>query len=55
MIVSQLVQRIQIKGIRKDAWFKSNYVPTRTREEDEVNLDDIRAVFDGIEVRPSSS
>uniref|UniRef100_A0A1J3GQJ9 non-specific serine/threonine protein kinase n=1 Tax=Noccaea caerulescens TaxID=107243 RepID=A0A1J3GQJ9_NOCCA len=41
--------RIQIQGIRKDPWFRLSYVPTRTREEDEVNLDDIRAVFDGIE------
>ncbi|EOA16628.1 hypothetical protein CARUB_v10004801mg [Capsella rubella] len=41
--------RIQIQGIRKDHWFKLNYVPNRVREEEEVNLDDVRAVFDGIE------
>ncbi|KAG7543422.1 Protein kinase-like domain superfamily [Arabidopsis thaliana x Arabidopsis arenosa] len=41
--------RIQIQGIRKDPWFRINYVPIRAREEEEVNLDDVRAVFDGIE------
>jgi hypothetical protein len=41
--------RIQIQGIKKDPWFRLNYVPIRAREEEEVNLDDIRAVFDGIE------
>ncbi|CAF1858944.1 unnamed protein product [Brassica oleracea var. botrytis] len=41
--------RIQIQGIRKDRWFKLNYMPTRAKEEEEVNLDDVRAVFDGIE------
>jgi len=30
-------------------------VPIRAREEEEVNLDDIRAVFDGIEVCASPS
>lgn len=25
-------------------------MPTRAKEEEEVNLDDVRAVFDGIEV-----
>lgn len=55
IIVSQLEQRIQIQGIRKDPWFRINYVPIRAREEEEVNLDDVRAVFDGIEVCGSSS
>ncbi|CAL9224835.1 unnamed protein product [Arabidopsis halleri] len=41
--------RIQIQGIRKDPWFRINYVPIRAREEEEVNLDDVRVVFDGIE------
>ncbi|ESQ47001.1 hypothetical protein EUTSA_v10027753mg [Eutrema salsugineum] len=41
--------RIQIQGIRKDPWFRLHYVPTRAKEEEEVNLDDVRAVFDGIE------
>lgn len=50
MDVSQLVQRIQIQGIRKHSWFRINYMPTRAKEEEEVNLDDVRAVFDGIEV-----
>lgn len=50
MFVSRLVQRIQIQGIRNDRWFRISYMPTRAKEEGEVNLDDIRAVFDGIEV-----
>ncbi|CAH8300451.1 unnamed protein product [Eruca vesicaria subsp. sativa] len=41
--------RIQIQGIRNDRWFRINYMPTRAKEEGEVNLDDVRAVFDGIE------
>ncbi|XVE54433.1 hypothetical protein DITRI_Ditri03aG0081100 [Diplodiscus trichospermus] len=40
--------RIQIEGIKKDPWFQKHYVPVRPREE-EVNLDDVRAVFDDIE------
>ncbi|OMO81155.1 hypothetical protein CCACVL1_12578 [Corchorus capsularis] len=40
--------RIKIEGIQKDPWFQKNYVPVRPREE-EVNLDDVRAVFDNIE------
>lgn len=43
------MQRIQIQGIRKHSWFRINYMPTRAKEEEEVNLDDVRAVFDGIE------
>ncbi|CAH2079999.1 unnamed protein product [Thlaspi arvense] len=41
--------RIKIQGIRKDPWFRLNYVPIRATNEEQVNLDDIRAVFDGIE------
>ncbi|XWS27014.1 hypothetical protein CRYUN_Cryun26dG0079600 [Craigia yunnanensis] len=41
-------KRIQIEGIRKDPWFLKHYVSVRPREE-EVNLDDVRAVFDDIE------
>lgn len=44
------MQRIQIEGIKKDPWFRKNYVPSRYSEEEEVNLDDVRAVFDDIEV-----
>ncbi|XVF88363.1 hypothetical protein PTKIN_Ptkin19aG0044800 [Pterospermum kingtungense] len=40
--------RIQIEGIRKDPWFQEHYVPVRPREE-EVNLDDVSAVFNDIE------
>ncbi|GAV82505.1 Pkinase domain-containing protein/NAF domain-containing protein [Cephalotus follicularis] len=41
--------RIQIEGIRKDPWFRKNYMPVNHKEEEEVNLDDIHAVFNDIE------
>lgn len=44
------LQRIRIEGIKCDAWFKKNYVTIRHGEEEDVNLDDVRAVFDDIEV-----
>lgn len=44
-----MLQRIQIEGIRKDPWFQKHYVPVTPRDE-EVNLDDVSAVFNDIEV-----
>ncbi|CAM8925557.1 unnamed protein product [Rhodiola kirilowii] len=41
--------RITIEGIRKDRWFRKNYVAVKHGEAEEVNLDDIRCVFDDIE------
>ncbi|KAM1155218.1 hypothetical protein ACFX13_026732 [Malus domestica] len=41
--------RIRIDGIRKDPWFKKNYAPLTYREDEEVSLDDVRAVFEDIE------
>ncbi|VVB01460.1 unnamed protein product [Arabis nemorensis] len=41
--------RTQIREIGKDRWFRVNYMPNLAREEEEVNLDDVRAVFDGFE------
>ncbi|KAG5226108.1 hypothetical protein OIU76_027115 [Salix suchowensis] len=41
--------RIGIEGIKKDPWFQKNYAPVGHREDEEVNLDDIHAVFDDIE------
>ncbi|PON89026.1 Calcium/calmodulin-dependent/calcium-dependent protein kinase [Trema orientale] len=41
--------RIRIEGIRKDPWFRRNYAPVEHREDEEVNLDDVCAVFDDIE------
>ncbi|OWM65921.1 CBL-interacting serine/threonine-protein kinase 24 [Punica granatum] len=41
--------RIKIDGIKKHPWFRQNYVPVRHREAEEVNLDDIRIAFEGIE------
>lgn len=45
-----LKQRICIEGIRKDPWFRKNYAPVELREDEEVNLDDVCAVFEDIEV-----
>ncbi|KAH6806663.1 Protein kinase superfamily protein [Perilla frutescens var. frutescens] len=41
--------RIKIEGIRRNPWFQKNYIPVRPREDEVVNLDDVRAVFDDIE------
>ncbi|KAL6839486.1 hypothetical protein ACP4OV_030756 [Aristida adscensionis] len=41
--------RITIEGIRADAWFKKNYVAIRRGEDENVNLDDVQAVFDNIQ------
>lgn len=40
--------RITIQGIKNDPWFRKNYVTVKYGDE-EVNLDDVRAVFDDIE------
>ncbi|KAM7265253.1 hypothetical protein ACFE04_002936 [Oxalis oulophora] len=41
--------RIKIEGIKKYPWFLENYVPANHREEVDVNLDDVCAVFEDIE------
>ncbi|XP_038879113.1 CBL-interacting serine/threonine-protein kinase 24 isoform X2 [Benincasa hispida] len=41
--------RIRIEEIRKDPWFRRNYIPAKLGEDEEVNLDDVQAVFDDIE------
>ncbi|KAK4368919.1 hypothetical protein RND71_012711 [Anisodus tanguticus] len=41
--------RIKIKEIKRDPWFRKNYLPVRVKDDEEVNLDDVRAVFDDIE------
>ncbi|WVZ79468.1 hypothetical protein U9M48_027042 [Paspalum notatum var. saurae] len=41
--------RITIEEIRADPWFKKNYVAVRHGEDENVSLDDVRAVFDNIE------
>lgn len=43
--------RVNIEAIRQDAWFQRNYVPVNLREDGQVNLDDIQAVFNDIEDR----
>ncbi|XP_021283891.1 CBL-interacting serine/threonine-protein kinase 8-like isoform X1 [Herrania umbratica] len=42
--------RITIKQIRSDEWFKKGYVPVRLLEYEDINLDDVNAVFDDPEV-----
>jgi len=41
---------VKIEHIRKDPWFRKNYIPVKLGEYEQVNLDDVRAVFDDIEV-----
>ncbi|KAL7611465.1 hypothetical protein Lser_V15G13277 [Lactuca serriola] len=41
--------RIGIGEIRNDEWFKKNYVPARVVEYEDVNLNDVNAVFDDSE------
>nr|AIZ68215.1 CBL-interacting protein kinase 09-like protein [Albuca bracteata] len=41
--------RINIEGIKNDAWFRRSYVAVRHGDEEEVNLDDVNAVFNDIE------
>lgn len=41
--------RVKIEEIRKDPWFRKNYSPVKLREDEQVNLDDVKAVFDDIE------
>lgn len=44
------MQRINIAEIRNDEWFKKNYTPVKLLEYEEVNLDDLNAVFYDCEV-----
>ncbi|KAL6179281.1 hypothetical protein ACLB2K_050797 [Fragaria x ananassa] len=41
--------RITIQQIRNDEWFQKNYVPPKILEYEDVNLDDVNAVFDETE------
>ncbi|KAE8057111.1 hypothetical protein FH972_013828 [Carpinus fangiana] len=41
--------RITIEEIRNDEWFKKAYVPVKLLEYEDVNLDDLDAVFDDCE------
>ncbi|KAA8528395.1 hypothetical protein F0562_035750 [Nyssa sinensis] len=38
--------RTRIEEIRNDKWFRNGYVPVRLPENEDVNLDDVNAVFD---------
>lgn len=41
--------RIRIEEIRNDEWFNKDYVPVKLVEYEDVNLDDVNAVFDDTE------
>eukprot|EP00268_Persea_americana_P051653 TRINITY_DN571_c2_g1_i1.p1 TRINITY_DN571_c2_g1~~TRINITY_DN571_c2_g1_i1.p1 ORF type:complete len:416 (+),score=61.52 TRINITY_DN571_c2_g1_i1:395-1642(+) len=46
--------RIRIEEIRSDEWFSRSYVPVRHVEDEDVNLDDVYAVFDDPEDQEAS-
>ncbi|KAK8913560.1 CBL-interacting protein kinase 24 [Platanthera zijinensis] len=41
--------RVSIDDVQNDVWFARNYAPVRHSEAEEINLDDIHAVFNDIE------
>ncbi|KAA3476598.1 CBL-interacting serine/threonine-protein kinase 8-like [Gossypium australe] len=47
---SLCAQRITIEQIRSDEWFNKGYVPVRLLEYEDINLDEVNAVFDDPEV-----
>lgn len=47
---SSSLQRIRMSEIKDDEWFKKDYTPVSYIEYEDVNLDDINAVFDETEV-----
>lgn len=48
------MQRIRIEDIKNDDWFKKGYDPVKLPEIEDVNLDDVNAVFDDPEVGSTS-
>ncbi|OUZ99862.1 Protein kinase domain [Macleaya cordata] len=42
--------RIHIEGIKHDQWSRKNYVAVRHSKDEEVNLDDVCAIFNNIEL-----
>ncbi|KAK8480003.1 hypothetical protein V6N13_040058 [Hibiscus sabdariffa] len=42
--------RMTIEQIRSDEWFKKSYVPVKLLEYEDINLDDVNAVFDDPDV-----
>lgn len=45
-----LFQRITIPEILEDEWFKKDYKPPPFEKDDDVNLDDVDAIFNGSDV-----
>lgn len=50
-MTSGSLQRISISEILEDDWFKKGYKPAHFREDEDVNLDDIDAVFNDSKVK----
>ena len=50
-LCTSLSQRITIPEILQDEWFKRGYKPPQFEQEQDVNLDDIDAVFNDSMVR----
>jgi 5'-AMP-activated protein kinase catalytic alpha subunit len=48
------MQRITVEQIRNDEWFKKGSVHIKPVEYEDVNLDDVNAVFDDPEVGPDA-
>nr|QCQ84352.1 CBL-interacting protein kinase [Sesuvium portulacastrum] len=46
--------RIKVEGIKSDEWFTRGYTPVSLAEYEDVNLDDINAVFDDTEEKQVS-
>lgn len=47
------MQRMTIPEILENDWFKKDYKPAQFKEEDNINLDDVDAVFNNSKVRLS--
>lgn len=45
------MQRMTIPEILENEWFKKDYKPAQFQEEDDVNLDDVDAVFNNSKVK----
>ena len=46
-----LPQRITVSEILEDEWFKKGYRPPQFEQEEDVNIDDVDAVFNDSKVR----
>lgn len=51
MLFFHFMQRMTIPDILENEWFKKDYKPAQFQEEDDVNLDDVDAVFNNSKVK----